>query len=721
MLHALEPLCYAPGPYQTADNSTWELKSSDEILDLRVADIACGSGAFLVAAARYLGQRVVEAWIREGSANTQTRGLELRAIREVVASCLYGADINAMAVEMCKLSLWLVSLDRDLPFSFVDDKVFVGNSLLGLTSLDQLRKLHIYPDRAPPGRPFPLFDVKIGPIIRKASRLRSRLATEISESDPARNSSAKNRQLKELHEVTATLRTIADGVIAAGLPLGGKPTKKLDERYMTLRQLIKDGMRSQNTEYRTQITEHRTPYNDTTGRTKLDNFIKQGLTPTVETYYKRWVPLHWVLEAPDVIVDRGGFDAVVGNPPFLGGKKVSPATGKEVREWLMSVIANGVRGSADLVAFFFLRAASLLGRNGVLGLIATNTVAQGATRQVGLDQMLNRGFQIVRANQSRSWPAASANLQFSAVWGTGATISGKAVRDCDGVMTSCISSLLEPQSGEMGLPFALAENARRAFIGVYMNGTGFRVPRHVASQMIESDPRNRRVLFPFLNGKDINRSSDHAAKEFAIDFFGMELAEARTYIEPIHWIEERVRLHRELLVNKPKVRQRWWRYERDGIARRRATSELDVSLAIALTSNTLMPTQISTEHVFSHSVVVFATSLHSDLAILSSSTHHVWVVQYASTLGAGIRYTPSSVFETFPRPGATEWLEWIGQTLDTERREIMLRRDLGLTKLYNLVNDPEVGSDSDVGRMRDIHVELDMAGHGCLWLVGCAA
>ena len=115
------------------------------MLDLKVADIACGSGAFLVAAARYLAERVVEAWTAEDPANARRHDLYLRAVRQVVANCLYGADINDMAVEMCKLSLWLVSLDRDLPFSFVDDKVFHGNSLLGLTSLDQLRKLHIDP------------------------------------------------------------------------------------------------------------------------------------------------------------------------------------------------------------------------------------------------------------------------------------------------------------------------------------------------------------------------------------------------------------------------------------------------------------------------------------------------------------------------------------------------------------------------------------------------
>jgi hypothetical protein len=143
--HALEPLCYSPGPHQTADRDAWRLRSSDEILALKVADIAAGSGAFLVAAARYLAARLVEAWTTEDPSNAHRSDLRQHAVREVVARCLYGADINAMAVEMCKLSLWLVSLDRDLPFSFVDDKILHGNSLLGLTELRQLRALHIDP------------------------------------------------------------------------------------------------------------------------------------------------------------------------------------------------------------------------------------------------------------------------------------------------------------------------------------------------------------------------------------------------------------------------------------------------------------------------------------------------------------------------------------------------------------------------------------------------
>ena len=91
------------------------------------------------------------------------------------------------------------------------------------------------------------------------------------------------------------------------------------------------------------------------------------------------------------------------------------------------------------------------------------------------------------------------------------------------------------------------------------------------------------------------------------------------------------------------------------------------------------------------------------------AAHQLWVITYGSTMRSDVRYAPSDVFETFPRPESTEWLQRIGQTLDEERREIMLRRDLGLTKLYNLVNNPEVSEalDRDVARMRCIHVELD--------------
>ena len=115
VLHALEPLVYSPGPLDTENSDEWVLKSSAEILDLKVADIAAGSGAFLVAAARYLGDRLIEARAKEGMDISAEPDLKRWAVREIVARCLYGADINGMAVEMCKLSLWLISMDPSKP------------------------------------------------------------------------------------------------------------------------------------------------------------------------------------------------------------------------------------------------------------------------------------------------------------------------------------------------------------------------------------------------------------------------------------------------------------------------------------------------------------------------------------------------------------------------------------------------------------------------------
>jgi hypothetical protein len=94
---------------------------------------------------------------------------------------------------------------------------------------------------------------------------------------------------------------------------------------------------------------------------------------------------------------------------------------------------------------------------------------------------------------------------------------------------------------------------------------------------------------------------------------------------------------------------------------------------------------------------------------LSSSLHQLWAISYGSTLETRVRYTPSDVFETFPRPSPTERLGTVGRALDEERREIMLRRNLGLTKLYNLINDSTVRGDKDVDRMREVHVETDTA------------
>lgn len=697
VLYALEPLVYAPGPHQTVNRDTWRPLDSDQILELRIADIACGSGAFLVAAARYLADRLVEAWQREGVACGRTpHDLLVHAIRSVVATCLYGADINGMAVEMCKLSLWLVSLDPKLPFSFVDDKVLHGNALLGLTDADQLRRLHIDPATA--GNQFSVFALDVDDTLNQATRLRRQLATEVDDSDPQRSAATKRRQWRRYQELTEQLADVADGVIATGLRWGGKPGKQLKAAYEDLRIAVENAYPAGGGE---------------SDRTMLDGIKEVGLTPTVSTDYERWKPLHWILAVPDVM-ERGGFDAVIGNPPFLGGSKITGSMGTNIRDWFVNVLANRRKGNGDLAAYFFLRSYAMLTHRGGLGLIATNTIAQGDTRHVGLDQLVMNKFTITRAIQSRSWPAASANLEYAAVWGTRAVVNSTATRVVaegeDDIEVKRISTLLEAGGRVDGIPYPLAENEGIAYNGCKVDGLGFVLTPEEATAWIEAAPANAKVLYPYLNGENLNSRPDASPARWIIDFTGMSEEQAKLYELPYQRVLERVKPVRA--TNNRKVRrERWWLFAEQAPGMREAIRHLDKVLVIALTSKSVVPLQVAAGQVFSHMLGVFATDSPADQAVLSSSLHQTWAIKYGSGMRNDPRYTPSDVFGTFPRPGLSDGLTEAGSTLDTNRRKIMLRRNLGVTKLYNLVNDPAIpnSADPDVASLRAIHVELDRA------------
>lgn len=714
VVHALEPLVYQPGPYQTEDRSQWKRLSSDEILNLKVADIACGSGAFLVAAARYLADELVQAWRDEGEGGRETpEQMRRRAIRKVVASCLYGVDINEMAVEMCKLSLWLVSLDPHQPFSFVDNKILHGNSLLGVTNLEQVTNERI--DGKPQHQQLLFEDsegdeligsVNVGAVIRRIRPLREQLAQDIDDNDPQRSGTAKRRQMRNLRDMVAQVRTIADGVIAAGLSVDGKPGKPLDDAYDKLAVAVARAF----------------PANEHGDDTMLRTIIRNGLTPTVPTDYEQWQCIHWPLDVPEVM-ENGGFDAIIGNPPFLGGQKITGSMGTNMREWLINVLADGKKGSADLCAYFFLLAFKLLRQGGTLGLLATNTIAQGDTREVGLDTMVSDGFTIMRSIQSRPWPVKSANLEYAAVWGTKNKVPWQIGRNCDGMTVGSISTLLEPQGRATGKASQLEENKDIAFQGCIVLGDGFVISPEQAAQWIAADSRNSEVVFPYLNGKDMNSRPDCSPSRWVVDFNDRSEKSASEYALPYAHIREFVKPERQrkkadgtYQLRKP-LPERWWQYGEKRPGMRKAIAKLDEVLCIALVSKVVMPMRVDTGKVFSHMLGVFATNSYADQAVLSSSMHQMWAISRGSTLDTRFRYTPSDVFETFPRPKENDDLDRIGRVLDEERREIMLRRGLGLTDLYNLVNNPDIpdASDPDVARMRAIHKELDetvMAAYG---------
>src|SRR5262249_26457243 len=152
-------------------------------------------------------------------------------------------------------------------------------------------------------------------------------------------------------------------------------------------------------------------------------------------------------------------------------------------------------GSSDLVAYFFLRSASLVHNLGTIGLLATNTIAQGDTGEVGLDQLCERGLTIYRAVRSRAWPGGE-SLEVSQIWMTHREWNGAAF--LDGQPVRGITSELTPRGRVDGKPYPLQANRDRCFNGSKLLGNGFTMPRDEAARLLAAHPRNRDCLQPFL-------------------------------------------------------------------------------------------------------------------------------------------------------------------------------------------------------------------------------
>ncbi|MGJ7905156.1 Eco57I restriction-modification methylase domain-containing protein [Actinopolyspora sp. H202] len=695
--HALEPLVYEPGPLTTAEQREWRLKPSGEILKLRVADIAMGSAAFLVAAARYLGGRLLEAWIaeddervreyqpQEHAGDSEEDPAVVEARRQVIEHCLYGADINPMAVEMAKLSLWLVSMDSQRPFTFLDDRLVAGDSLLGITSLEQLEYMHLdaRKGRAIHERSPVDFTADVRSLVSEVAEQRRELR-EI-DGTTLEGLNRKRALLAEANLKGRQAELAADLTVGAALAHAGRGEKGLRDGSIAAADHARR-MEADEARAREQAREW------------LDTDLPEG-------NFGRDT-LHWPLVFPEVF-ENGGFDAVVGNPPFLGGSKITGTSGIAYRSHLVDTLARGKKGNADLVAYFALQVHRLLSPAGQAGIIATNTLAQGDSREVGLDQLVDDGVTIRRAIKSEPWPSKSAALEYCAVWSSHTALRDTAQSTVDGLPVVGITPYLTPRSRASGKIESLTFNRDISFHGTKVTGLGFTLDPTSAKELINKDSRNSRVVFPYLVGEDVSSRSDCTAARWIINFHNWSEEKARGYPECYDHVYRLVKPERERNNNK-RVREIWWVHERHRPELYRAIEDLDRVLVLTLVSKAVMPVMVPTGQVFSHKLAVFATEDTAMLALLSSTQHFWWAIRYTSTLETRVNYSPSDVFETFPLPELTQELRDLGDELDRYRREVMLTRDSGLTKTYNLVFDPEC-TDSDIVELRRIHREIDEA------------
>ena len=656
-----------------------------QILDLKICDLAMGSGAFLVETCRQLAESLVEAWNKQGAMPEIPPDEEplLYARRLVAQRCLYGVDKNPFAVNLAKLSLWLATLAKAHPFTFLDHALECGDALVGLTR-DQIINFNWEKDTTYDDPELPLFNQPLN----KAKFYRDGIQQLGDENYEAKRSYYENIEV-ELRDI----RLKGDLALAAFFS-SEKDKARKDERDAYWLKFCKWQQKKNDVEVPS-ICEQ----------------MRQGDKPVI--------PFHWEIEFPEVFErENPGFDGIVGNPPFAGKNTAINAHAAGYLDWLKAIHPES-HGNSDLVAHFFRQAFTLLRQSGSFGLIATNTIAQGDTRSTGLRYICQNRGTIYHAQKRLKWPGLAA-VVVSVINIFKGDYQGRKL--LNGRAGNLISAFLF-HSGRNENPKVLQVNANKSFQGSIVLGMGFTFDNYSPNatpiaemhRLIEKNPQNAERVFPYIGGEEVNSSPTHVHHRYVINFGEMNKTEASQYSDLIKIVEEKVKPERLKLGDNSDAKRRknnWWLWGRYTPALFQAITPLNRVLvtncgATAHLSLAFLPSNI----VFANSLAILSFQDYRSFAILQSRSHEIWARFFGSSMKDDLRYTPSDCFETFPFPENWEidsTLEAIGKEYYEYRAALMVRNNQGLTNTYNRFHEADERH-PDILKLRELHTQMDRA------------
>jgi len=697
--YALEPLVYDPGPQNEADPENWRLRPPAVILGLRICDPAVGSGAILTAAGRYLADRLIESVVEHGPGGEGTFATRLSdlacaapeeqvvlARREIVDHCLYGVDKNPVAAEMAKLSLWLTTMARERPFTFLDHAIQVGDSLLGITDLEQVRWLHLDPAQRKGVGSFET--LALDDRIEEATDLARRLQ-ELSVVTN-RDAVQKERLHHELKTRLANLTIVADTVVGAALSTAvrrGVTAEELLSTHLLRVRIVLDPNSSD---------LERSAALDVLESTST-SWLRTDLPDDVLAPWERRC-LHWPLAFPEVFLSpiQKGFDAFISNPPFLGNKYWKGAIGSFIHP-LYSGLVGSRFGKPDLVVLFVWRMRELLRVGGSVGFLATQSISEVDSRRFFADRILGE-LVIFRAISSMPWPG-EANVDVAVIWMAKSEWRGSSYLDHAevgqiGADLQGVSTLL-PERLKQGL---------QAFEGVH-NARGL-------AFVIEADrPLACCAHFaPYVSGEDLVQSDPAWPARYVLDLTGYdEVSLASLPSDVAAYLYDVVRPTRQPndLKPYPGLEKRWWtfwntREESFGRSRRHSTSVVMPSV-----SKHPVALELPSSWVYTNKVVVFESDRSDLQVLLLSRAFAVWLKAFGGSMGTGRRITLANVVETFPLP------ENSVSQVQAEKWQLAAFEALrvhgpGLTDVMNALCDQAINTQS-ICRLRERTRELNEA------------
>jgi len=647
------------------------------LLKLRVCDVACGSGHILLSAAR----RIALAVARVHTDEEQPNPIAIRkAMKDVVRNCIYGVDKNPLAVELCKIALWLEAYNPGEPLNFLDHHIKCGDAIVGLAHQSELET----------------------GIAAQAFKTLPGDEKEIASAFFKRNRQEGTQHTQATFDFDTVAKAEVDAIIEQfglfqSLPertpeevaIKEKQFRRYESDYRRIR--LKQLADAQMAQFFIPKVNDSQPYLITDAEYR--NFLQQvnkhlGILQSSKLAKAQQVAsdikfFHWFIEFPDVFKEDG-FDCIIGNPPFLGGQKISTNLGIRYLNFIHWNYSNA-RGTCDLVAYFFRRAFSIIKPKGYLSLISTNTIAQGDTRIGGLEEIISQGGSINQAVKSMKWPGMAA-VEISLVsifngsWSTLSTLNGNYVKQ--------VTAYLD-DSSTYGNPFKIKQNEGKSFVGSYVLGKGFILDSNEVHQFIDTDYKYNDVIFPYLIGDDLNNNIDQAPSRWVINFFDWTEERAKDYYLCYKRLEDLIKPERQKN-NREGYRKYWWQHGEKRPELYRTIGKMDSAFAISRVTKQATFSIISTKIVASEATVIVALDDVKCLAILNSNFHDSWAWKMCSTMGAStLRYSASEAFETFPFPQDISQeqsilLDNFGKWHHEHRRQLMLNVKLGLTDIYNL-------------------------------------
>ncbi|HPG32205.1 MAG TPA: restriction endonuclease [Lentimicrobium sp.] len=662
---------------------------------ITVCDVACGSGHILLSAARRIATELAK--VRTGEDQPSPAAMR-SAMRDTIKTCIYGVDKNPLAVELCKVALWLEAHNPGEPLNFLDHHIKCGDSIVGLAHRSELE--NGIADEA--FKTLPGDDKEVAKTLRdqntKERREREARILQLKVEFEKTTASSVQEAITEYRSFNLLPETTPDEIERKA-----KAYKRFIEgKGFTFLKAMADTQVAQffipktfankdllitDADYREILSGH---------KGWQDRKIAKATAISLE---KRF--FHWFLEFPEVF-GEGGFDCILGNPPFLGGQKLSGSFGDAFLESIKYQYAP--IGAVDLVTYFYRRIFTIIKQEGFQSLISTNTIAQGKVRENGLDIITQTGGTINHAVKSTKWPGVAA-VEVALVTITRQTWKGKFYLGTKEVKT--ITPYLD-DAETLGNPFPLKQNEGKSFQGSIVLGKGFVLEPHEAEALIGNDPRNKDVLFPYLNGEDLNNNPNQSPSRWVINFFDWLEEKARIYPDCFKIIERLVKPERqrwaldkegneiigEYALRKP-LPEKWWIYGEKRPALYQAIAPLERVMVICRVTKYVKFSFSTSKVVFSDATNVFMSGSILFFTLLENSIHDHWAWKASSTMGGTtLRYSPSDCFETFPFPRTTEQqqqqLENIGESYHEHRKQLMLSIQLGLTKTYNAFHAKEI-------------------------------